>query len=1041
MNRRTFMKASGIAACAATLGLSGRAVAEPGLDRSVANPRVREVKKVWERGYRGRPDRTVGYTDTGTDVRHPDVGPWNGVTIFPTADGLQLTTPDAIETWQREENKTQVAAEEWTGQATPGAYVSPESTTSEVVVAEFTPPDDAQVVTGVLSWDPYEDNTNDLELRLDVQTEDGWAPVATAATADMPETLVDIGVDPANTYRWVAELYLNSVSTYTLEYTAHTYEEPLETIDGGPFDFNPSAVDAPKLVGWMDAGFGDLGYAPFDDNGHGTHVSSIMAGTGQASTIDPDRVQHDAPNAVLTAGGVLEYEIDARQGTGVFASVEGAGVQVLLYGPDGRELDRSGAPFLDTYENGYLFRLSFSRDNSFTGDRYVVDHPTDDRLHDGPDDERTYTVVVRPHDGEAASTGRVESVAVGAFADADVVRGDRDADTGVSLHSGVAPDMSIVGMQGLSGPLGPLSDLGGDFTDLFNLRTVNMSWGPILDPLGLTTPPSGAAGGMIGSRVATIKEMASHGILSCISAGNSFTPGQSGAPATADEAINVAATGPQDGLTAYSSGGLVAKDEDADRTYTKVDVAAPGGYLADSVRAAKAKAEDGATAGANSVRDYVDLAGTSMAAPYTNGTVGLIAEAMEFTPDGDARRALGHPDAVTLPAPAETGYGDAMRLKSVLLGTATTTAFTAAPYHRAHAPTYEGPTGKDVYEGHGRINPDAAVDAVTRDLLPADARTDGDAIHPSDAPANAVYEHVISGAVGLNVPEDSRAVAGYVSLSSGTADVSVDVSHLSGGNQGLASGSPHVDLVVYDPAATGTTADGTAAVDGEPVPVASAQGTEGAASVEVAVPDSGSTYLVVAKLVNIPGVVNGFDVQAHLNLTVSFQASDLPVYTVTGSVSDGASVFTGGQTRHAEITVENTEDEGRIWVAYQVPEKWTVLDWGSAHVRKDSRVWFNSRLPANASHTFDLFFEAPEGSGQSGRYDFGPVEYLPEADGYRNAGEWNDVPGTTSTETVVGVSTNSGDTTRTATDTDGATDTGTAVDSTLDVLTDGSDGG
>ena len=64
----------------------------------------------------------------------------------------------------------------------------------------------------------------------------------------------------------------------------------------------------------------------------------------------------------------------------------------------------------------------------------------------------------------------------------------------------------------------------------------------------------------------------------------------------------------------------------------------------------------------------------------------------------------------------------------------------------------------------------------------------------------------LSGEVGLNVPENSRALAGYVEPKGAKLDISVDVSHLSGGNTGMAKGDSHVDQIVYKAESPGTNA-------------------------------------------------------------------------------------------------------------------------------------------------------------------------------------------------------------------------------------------
>ncbi|WP_255198768.1 S8 family serine peptidase [Halorarius litoreus] len=915
IGRRSFMKAAGTVAGASLLGIGTAAgAAGDGFDGTFANWRVREAQKVWDRGYRGRPDRTIGLTDSGIEARHPDLGPWNGVQATTADEELVLTEPGA-DVGSRERN--QVGSQHEAGPVTvgPGSF----ATGNETVITEFTPQDDSiEDLDATLSWSPNADASNDLEFRIDLQLANGsWEEIARTATASMPEELTEVAVDPGKTYRFVAEQYINTTTQATVTWSYFTYTGDLNTLpEDEVFAFLDEDSDGPmpKTVGWFNetSRYGTYD-APRDPDGHGSHCASIMGGSGRASAVE--YVERKEPRAVLTAGDTREYQVKADAGTGVFIAAYGTGIELVIEGPQGRQL---GGRSFDT--------------EASTHDVAVAEAPAE---RDG-----TYTLTVRAAQGELASTARCQRVAYGRFHEPDATDGDRAAGA-PALHSGMAPNASLVGLQGLGDPTISLGEYAADFSRIFNMRAVNMSWGYV------GGVPLGAFGGQLDDTPAAIKDIAEGGILTVAAAGNAATPANgNGAPGVADEAISVAATDHSDGLVAYSSGGIGGQDEDGEGEYMKPDVTAPGGSLTDLANAALAGDPDTPEGDQPAIRDYTGKAGTSMASPYTTGTVGLVSEAMEF----DA------PAKIALPAPEETGFEDVLRLKQVVLATASETAFTAAPFHRAHAPTYQN-GGRDPYEGYGRINPDAAVDAVTRTLV------DGTGVAADDT---ASFGELAS--VGLNLPEDSRAVAGHVVAPDGTIDASVEFSHYSGGNKGMTKGAPHLDLFVYD-------AEQPAA-NGEPNIVASAQAVQGSGSVSLDVSsDDSDVYYVVAKIVNVPGVVNGYDVQANFDLAVDYTAAQLPTLSVSGSRSDDGAVFTAGQTNHVTLTVDGIssqlDDTDEVRITDQLPTDWTLAGFGDVETRNGTELDFGTVTAGEVRDggvTKEYFAEAPSSTG---RYEFG----------------------------------------------------------------------
>lgn len=859
IERRSFIRTAAGLGVAAAFGIpaTGSTTATEGtaVSAEFLNPRVQEARHAWKRGYRGRTDRSLGLTDTGTDTRHPDLGPWSGATATTEGDELE--------------------------------------------------------------------------------------------------------------------------------------------VDGNPFANTGGNVtpSTSKTIAWHndDDRFGVYS-KPRDANGHGTHVASIMAGTGRASAIDPDRYEEDDPFAVLTLGDTLSYEIEAEAGTGVFGSAEGHLIELAIEGPDGEELATS-VDVVGTQLEGNI----------------IVETPT---VHD--EGEAAYTMYVRPQEGELLSTGTADRIAVGAFKNNQHTVGDRTSDGDLSLHAGIAPNASIVSLSGLSTPTLELGEHADAFAAEFNMRALNMSWGYLG---GL---PLGAAGGRLDEVPDAVTSMAEAGILPVAAAGNDATPASgNGAPAVVNEAISVVSTGAWDGIAAYSSGGIGGIDEN-DEPYMKPDVTAHGGTInvtdiaaengdpEDDVteqepdeEAAEAELEPvvewddleeddldpetsvegvtnnlpydvelddevidelldaeydlgldspfrGATRegdGRDGVRDYRGAAGTSMAAPSVAGIAGLVGDAMEF----DA------PDAIALEDPNNADRDDVLRLKATILATASETALTATPYHRAKAPVYRF-GGRDPYEGYGRANVGPAIDAVTREL------TDGS----------------VHGEIGLDIPRDERAEAGYVRINEpGEITAAVEFSHYSGGNASATKGDPHVDLFMYD-------AQNPDDQAGDPVIVARDAGIEGdaEASTSVSVTDLDANggervFYVVAKLVNVPGLVTGFDAQVHFDLETTF---DPEGFVATGSREGDASIYTAGNAARDELDVEVLFPEGEeVIVRDYVPENWEVEEeFGDVEATTPALgggtyVYFGVDEPQDSYEELNMFTETPEDVEDSDTYTLGPI--------------------------------------------------------------------
>jgi len=135
--------------------------------------------------------------------------------------------------------------------------------------------------------------------------------------------------------------------------------------------------------------------------------------------------------------------------------------------------------------------------------------------------------------------------------------------------------------------------------------------------------------------------------------------------------------------------------------------------------------------------------------------------------------------------------------------------------------------------------------------------------------------------------------------------------------------------------------------------------------------------------------------------------SSPPELTVSGSRSDDSRAFAGGATNHVELAVDASAP---VTVRDRVPAEWDVVGGDVRSPRGDERatapderqyVYLDARGTGNGDGRAveaDYFVEAPADADDTGAYSFGPVEATPKGANR----EWTVVPGTGSTEYVVG---------------------------------------
>lgn len=878
-SRRRFLQGTGVVAAGAALGIGATATSGgDALPDEFRDRRVQEAMQAWNRGFRGQPERAIGQMTTGFDCRHPDMGPWNGIRVRPDdSGGLKLVDEnyERLASTREDDPPPGVAPLQFSGEFGPSVG------NQRSVYGPFSPIAGADRLEATLIGRVIQHRSAlaqyahyDLRFALEVKEGGEWTVVEemaqgygvgenddtiVAPDGARPPVRVSVGVevDPDRSYRFVVDTGDdgNVYGTYSCRGQYLTGNPGVAPSD--PFadvDPNDLTADTPKIVGWYNE---DHYWGPFAKPRHGrtnnrnayedgSHFASQMVGTGRGCTVDRETIFTDNPDRVLGPGEKLTYEVEAGPGRAIFASAFGEHLEVaILY--QGEIIDE------------HFFNNGFNGTNSTT--EAITVHDTG---------VETYTIEITPGLDAGSSprngVGRVKRVAGGAFERPERAEGDRtDAGrTGEarSMFAGVAPNSSLVGIAGYTETRDRLDELSEDFASTFNLRVLHLVTETHVRP--------GVAAGEL-SNIGVFKDVAKAGILTVSPLLAGIAGFKDRAPALADEAIETVPAGPLDGI--YFNKGLegthpqaAVVDEDGEGVYRKPDVIGPDGNLKD-LSATKANSglpytpEDEQ----EPIRKYWNVTGPE-GSPFVAGMAGVLAQAMEEEA----------PDSIALPPPEDAGVDDVMRLKQTILATASETAFTAAPYHGARQnPTYDV-GGWDPIEGWGRVNVDAAIDAVTRDLTPA-AATSADGTDGGSSTGTTVTE-----TVGLDVPRHSRAVAGYVTGRPGAYEVSVDFSKYNGEDAHLKAGLPHIDLFVYD-------AENPAEPAGTPNVVAKSQGVTGSTSLRFTAGGSGAdaseegTYYVVAKLVNVPGAVNGFDVQAKFALSVKRTSGG----STTDTVSNG----------------------------------------------------------------------------------------------------------------------------------------------------------
>ncbi|MFW9867555.1 MAG: S8 family serine peptidase [Candidatus Thorarchaeota archaeon] len=612
----------------------------------------------------------------------------------------------------------------------------------------------------------------------------------------------------------------------TLSYDGDEYSS-IAIVDTGIDDshnfFSPGYPD--KIVGWKDQV--NFSNSPYDDNGHGSHVSGIASGIGTPSYDVSGRT-------VSTAAYNFDYTgWDAFPGSYLFNwtrfNVTEPGLIELFcefddFTPVPDDVDfwiylYYGNTIVDSYVVGsdsWFHTLSYTATSGSLGMysfRFVLD------LIDGD-----------PNGYVSDFNIRFRSEIHWPFDPPQFGCGDP--------WKGVAPNANLVGVK-------VLDQYGSGLTSTiisgiewvimnkmaYNITTMSLSFGG--DP-GNT------------AMINAVNNAVENGIVTVVSAGNDGPGGDNvGSPGDADNVITVAAMSFDDEITDYSSQG--------GPSYTgntiKPDITAPGGSANNlQIFSADTNDNDGETAYPVEAfaNDLQGAQGTSTSAPAVAGASNLLIKAMG-----------GHQSWSYTAT-------EAKRVKALLLMTATETfPLLRETYGTSYSPLLNR-GGKDVHEGYGRLNVDVAIEAYTQELTLGsqfNAWITSGLINPFNKHGLGCYANLLNGKgyeFTLNVP--SGADFDLYLYSDNPSSTGEPIMVVSSTSPGLGTD----EVITYTPTSTGKYFLIVKAISGEGNAIISLSFLKHDLSVSLKVPsnpDIGNTYFINATVFN-----TGIDTESDVDL-------------------------------------------------------------------------------------------------------------------------------------------------------------------------------